>query len=253
MFEDIVFGPLHSRRFGSSLGINLLPLGSKWCNYNCIYCECGWNANHAAKLALPQRSHVRAALSQRLQELGNENKLPDAITFSGNGEPTMHPDFAAIIDDVMLLRNKYAGRSRICVLTNAVNIGKDDVCGALKKVDTAMLKLDAGSDDILMLINQPQCGISVNELTTLMQKFGSGAVIQSMFLRGEIHGRQVDNSLPEEVSKWLDVLQKIQPSQVAIYTIDRATPAERLHKIPMQRLHEIAHQVNQAGISAIVF
>jgi wyosine [tRNA(Phe)-imidazoG37] synthetase (radical SAM superfamily) len=253
LFDSIVFGPIHSRRLGRSLGINLLPTDGKWCNYNCIYCECGWNTPFVQKPILPTFSDIAVALEQRLHTLQSEDAAPDAITFSGNGEPTLHPQFAAIVDSVISLRNKYAPRAKVCVLTNATNIAKSDVCKALKKADIAMLKLDAGTDEMLRLINQPQLPITVEKIVAAMQHFGSNIIVQTMFLRGKVGDMEVDNSLQREIQLWLGWLQKLRPSEVAIYTIDRTTPAEHLQKISAQRLQEIAGQVRGMGIKAEVY
>ena len=249
----MIFGPISSRRFGLSLGINLLPAQGKWCNYNCIYCECGWNTPFADKPALPAPADIAAALEQRLQTLCEQGAPPDAITFSGNGEPTLHPHFAEIVNAVICLRNKYAGQAKICVLTNATKIGRADVAAALQKIDTAMLKLDAGSDEMLALINQPQFPAGIETLTEAMRGFGSRLVVQTMFLRGEVQGVEVDNSRDSEVQMWLKRLQTLRPSETAIYTIARATPAERLYKIPPLRLRQIAEQVTALGIKAMVY
>jgi wyosine [tRNA(Phe)-imidazoG37] synthetase (radical SAM superfamily) len=257
LFADHIFGPIHSRRLGRSLGVNLLPASGKWCNYNCIYCECGWNTAFTAKPVLPSVADIAAALESRLQELRGDNMLPDAITFSGNGEPTLHPQFAAIMDEIIMLRTKYAPTAKICVLTNATNLDSDSVCGALCKADVTMLKLDAGNDSMLKLINQPQTTTAnVRSLLRSMQEFGRSVdnmVVQTMFLRGEVGGVVIDNSLHSEVECWLECLRKLRPREVAIYSIDRATPAERLQKISPQRLHEIAEQVRDIGITAVVY
>ncbi|GHT73625.1 radical SAM protein [Bacteroidia bacterium] len=253
LFQDVVFGPIHSRRLGASLGVNLLPNNSKWCNYNCIYCECGWNTPAPQPHTIPDLPTISAALEQRLRTLREEHKLPDAITFSGNGEPTLHAQFADIIAATIALRNQYAPQTKICVLTNATNIGKKNIGDALRKVDVTMLKLDAGNDEMLQTINQPQIKISVQELVKNMQDFGERLTIQTMFLQGKINGKIIDNSQENEVYNWLQHIKILRPHQVVLYSLDRATPADHLQKIPTQRLLEIAQQVQQLGIKAAVY
>jgi wyosine [tRNA(Phe)-imidazoG37] synthetase (radical SAM superfamily) len=250
IFNDYVFGPITSRRFGRSLGVNLLPTNGKWCNYNCIYCECGWNSPAAQKPLLPSVDVVISALEHRLHTLKHENALPDAITFSGNGEPTLHPHFEAIVDGVIAMRNKYAAMTKICILTNAVRCAIPSVSAALKKADIAMLKLDAGSDAALRIINNPPPQVSIAALLRAMQDFGDNLVVQTMFLCGEIDGIPVDNSTPDEVAAWLQCLRTLRPRSAAIYSLDRAAPAHSLHKISACRLHKIAQQAQALGIQA---
>lgn len=252
LFQSVVFGPIRSRRLGTSLGINLLPADGKWCNYDCIYCECGWNAQHPSH-ALPTRAVVSAALGERLTALAAEHCPPDAITFSGNGEPTLHPHFADIVDDVIALRDRHAPQTKICVLTNATNINKDAVRSALRKVDTTLLKLDAGNDRMLRLINQPQLKIGVRDLVDRMRDFGERLAIQSMFLRGTVNGIEIDNTQENEVEQWLALIEYLQPFQVMLYSIDRTTPATGLQKIEPHLLQQIAQQVRKLGITATVY
>ncbi|GHU96577.1 radical SAM protein [Bacteroidia bacterium] len=250
LFNSIIVGPIRSRRLGTSLGINLLPQNSKWCNYECVYCECGWRTPLPAPLALPSCQEVQEQLEQKLQALQAANALPDVITFSGNGEPTMHPQFAEIMGQVLRLREQYAPNTRVCVLTNATLIGKPEVREALQKTDITMLKLDAGNNDMLQTINQPQMPTSIDKLLSDMQHFGSRLVIQTMFLRGTINGKPVDNTQSDEVETWLHCIERLHPIEVVLYTLDRETPAEHLKKINLATLESIAQRVRALGIIA---
>jgi wyosine [tRNA(Phe)-imidazoG37] synthetase (radical SAM superfamily) len=247
-FNDIIFGPVQSRRLGVSLGINLLPLHGKWCNFDCIYCECGWNKEGLADKQLSSRHDVREALETRLKAMASEGKQPDAITFSGNGEPTAHPEFAGIVDDVVALRNSLAPLAKVCVLTNATRLTNDAVFAALKKTDSPILKLDSGFTETAKRINNPQGSYDVAKIVEAMQRFNHDFILQTMFLRGQCNGEAVDNTTPEEVSQWLDIVSFLRPREVMIYTIDRETPAKDLQKISMAEMEQIAAKVRQLGI-----
>jgi len=247
-FDQIIFGPVKSRRLGASLGINLLPLQGKFCNFDCIYCECGWNKDGRNDKQLHTRDAVKTALEARLQQLASTCELPDAITFSGNGEPTLHPEFSGIVDDVIALRNLYAPKAKVCVLSNATNIAKKEVFQALRKIDRPILKLDSGFADTVKQMNCPQNDYSIENIVAALQQFNGEFILQTMFLRGEHEGIKLDNTTPEELEKWLDIVTQLRPKEVMIYTIDRATPAKQLQKVPLDELETIADKVRTIGI-----
>jgi wyosine [tRNA(Phe)-imidazoG37] synthetase (radical SAM superfamily) len=242
LFEKIVFGPIKSRRLGSSLGINLLPVDSKLCNFDCIYCECGWN-DASAKKAFHPREEVKEALKAKLEELKKFHNLPDVITFAGNGEPTMHPDFEGIIDDTIALRNEHSPKTKIAVLSNATLIGREKVFNALKKVDQNILKLDSAFEETVLLVNKPHGEYSTAKVVERLKEFKGQVTIQTMFLRGTFDGKPVDNTTHQEIEAWLNLLAEIKPKEVMVYTIDRDTPAPDLVKVPAEELHAIAHTV----------
>ncbi len=249
LFDEIVFGPVQSRRLGVSLGINLLPVGCKYCNFDCIYCECGWNAdNKIKKNALPTRQEIYTALECKLTDMQQAGKLPDAITFAGNGEPTIHPDFAGIIDETVALRNRYAPLSKISVLSNATMLHKQKVVDALKKTDMPILKLDSAFDTTIELLNQPAKKISALKLIEQLQLFGKQCIVQTMFVQGTYRGQTVDNATPEELDAWERAILTISPGQVMIYTIARDTPTDTLRKVPGKILREIAARIEKHGI-----
>lgn len=251
LFHDIIFGPVHSRRLGLSLGVNLLPLDSKLCSFNCIYCECGWNT-HGASPRFNGRDDVRTCLAAKLREMSAAGTPPDVITFAGNGEPTLHPEFEQIIDDTIALRDDLAPTARVSVLSNATMIGRESVRRALLRVDNNILKLDSAFDDTVRLIDNPQGSYSVARTVENMKLFGGRLIIQTMFLRGEYDGRVVDNTTEREVAAWLELVREIAPRQVMIYTIDRDTPAENLSKVPVEELRSIARRVEALGIACSV-
>jgi len=254
LFHEVVFGPVRSRRLGLSLGINLLPQHVKFCSFNCIYCECGWTppVNDPAPL-LPSREEVYVYLEERLKQLIAEDYLPDALTFAGNGEPTLHPAFAGIVNDTLSLRDLYVPEARVSVLSNASRIADPVVFAALMKLDNNILKLDAGSEHLFNLINNPVSPVHYNKLVEDLVKFKGKLILQSMFLRGTFHGESVDNTTDEAVSDWLEQLKKIGPARVMIYPIARATPLHNLIKIPAEELLLIAEKVRQAGLLASVY
>ncbi len=249
LFDQIVFGPIHSRRLGISLGINLLPYDGKLCSFDCIYCECGYNKDNRTRTSLPKREDVSAALEDKLIKLKEDNIIPDVITFSGNGEPTMHPQFCEIIDDTIELRNKYISEAKISVLSNAMNIGKEKVFNALKKADNNILKLDSAFIDTVRLIDCPNSpDYSIEKQIELFKKFDGNFILQTMFLRGMHKGQIVDNTTEKEVSAWLDIVKQTHPREVMIYTIDRETPEKNLHKVPLDELNRIGERVEALGI-----
>lgn len=251
LFHDIIFGPVHSRRLGLSLGVNLLPADSKLCSFNCIYCECGWNTG-GVKPRFNKREDVNRLLREKLMEMVAEGTPPDVITFAGNGEPTLHPEFEQIIDDTIAARDEISPSSKISVLSNATMIGRESVRRALLKVDNNILKLDSAFDETVRLIDDPQGTYSVAQTVGNMKLFGGRMIIQTMFLRGECNGRKVDNTTEDEVSAWLRIVDEVRPRSVMIYTIDRDTPCETLEKVPVDELRGIAAQVEVLGIPCSV-
>ena len=252
LFNEIVFGPVHSRRLGISLGINLLPTNCKYCNFDCIYCECGRNDHQTKKNALPTRQDIYTALEYRLTIMQQAGQLPDAITFAGNGEPTIHPEFSGIIDDTIILRNRYAPLSKISVLTNATMLHRQDVVNALKKTDMPILKFDSALDATIELLNQPAKKIPASKLIEQIHIFGNQCVIQTMFVQGTYRGQTVDNTTSEELNVWERAILAIRPAQVMIYTIDRDTPIDTLRKVSSDTLREIAERIEKHGVSVHV-
>lgn len=253
LFHEVVFGPVRSRRLGLSLGINLSPVHEKYCTFNCLYCECGWTSKSPHPPVLPSREEVRWYLEKQLIQLKQEDYLPDAITFAGNGEPTMHPDFPGIVDDVIVLRNQFAPEARLTILSNATMTGNETVFGALLKLDNNIQKLDAGNEQMFKQLNHPLVPVTLDDIVRNLQRFEGRVIIQTMFLRGVLNGRSFDNSTEEEVAGWLEKVKLIRPSSVMLYSIARATPAEKLEKIPLHMLEPIAEKIRQSGIPANVF
>lgn len=253
LFHEIVFGPIHSRRLGSSLGMNLLPYDGKLCSFDCIYCECGYNKDFRTKTKLPDRENVKAALEDKLIQLRKEGTSIDVITFAGNGEPTMHPQFAEIIDDTIDLRNKYFPYTRISVLSNAMHAGKQKVFDALEKVDNNILKLDSAILDTVRLIDRPNSReYSIEKQIELFKRFKGNFIMQTMFVKGSHNGKTVDNTTEEEISAWLKAVKETSPREVMIYSIDRETPEKNLEKVPIDILKEIAKRVGELGIKVNV-
>ncbi len=254
LFDRIIFGPVKSRRLGVSLGINLLPATKKLCNFNCIYCECGWTFDTSKERSnLPERDDIFKALEQKLSDLKEKNRPPDVITFAGNGEPTLHPDFPGIVDDCIELRNKYFPKARIAVLSNSSTITIPRVKEALLKVDQNILKLDSGFDLTVRVHNQPRVNIKVAELISNLKSFNGQLIIQTLFLRGSFNGKVINNTTPGEIEAWLKAIDMIKPYEVMIYTISRDTPEEgQLAKVPLAELKRIAALVKRLGIKTSV-
>lgn len=253
LFDKIIFGPVKSRRLGVSLGINLLPTDVKVCSFDCIYCECGFTPkSYDEKIQLPSRNDVRELLEDKLNEMVEQNNLPDVITFAGNGEPTMHPEFAGIIDDTIELRNKITPDARIAVLSNATMIHKPDVFEALLKIKDNIQKLDSAFEETVRLMDCPKGDFSLKRTIDQLIAFNGNVIIQTMFVRGNFKGQKLDNTTEEEILAWLGSLQQIKPRQVMIYTIARDTPVNSLEKITLDELNSIARRVREAGFDVQV-
>lgn len=248
LYHDIIFGPVHSRRLGLSLGVNLLPTESKLCSFDCIYCECGWNAEHPGQRRFNARADVARLLEQTLRRMIADGTPPDVITFAGNGEPTLHPEFEAIIGDTLTLRDALCPAAKVSVLSNATQIGREDVRKALLRVDNNILKLDSAFDETVCLMNNPMGGYTVADAVNNMKRFDGRLIVQTMFLRGECNGRHINNTTEQEVTAWLRLIAEIRPSKVMVYSLDRDTPCRTLEKVGREELSRIAARVEALGI-----
>ena len=248
IYPSPIFGPVHSRRLGLSLGINLLPADGKVCSFDCIYCECGFNEDHRPALPLPTREAVAKALEERLIQMRTEGRMPDVLTFAGNGEPTCHPHFAEIISDTIRLRNQYCPEAKVSVLSNATMIHRQTVHDALMQVDNNILKLDTIDPLYINKVDHPNGTYDVDAIIDRMKAFNGHLIIQTMFMRGDCNGESVDNTGEEYVAPWLEAVKSIKPQQVMIYTIDRETPTQGLLKATHEQLDAIRDRVIDAGI-----
>jgi wyosine [tRNA(Phe)-imidazoG37] synthetase (radical SAM superfamily) len=252
LFNNIIFGPVKSRRLGVSLGVNLLPVDAKICSFDCIYCECGFNTT-MKESPLPTREQVYVTLEAKLQEMVAANELPDVITFAGNGEPTLHAQFEGIIDDTIALRDRYCPEAKVSVLSNSTRMHKPAIFRALQRVDNNILKFDSAIDETVQRLDRPAGKqFSVEWQLEQFKKFKGNLIIQTLFLRGRLADGIIDNTTEEEVSAWLDALQIIQPKQVMIYSIDRETPTKGLEKVCYETLDLIAARVRKVGIEVSV-
>lgn len=251
---NVVFGPVKSRRLGTSLGINLSPYDRKICSFDCIYCECGFNdASRATRSRFPSKETVYELLQTILQEMSDTGESLDSITFSGNGEPTLHPDFEQIIDDVIKLRDRFFPQAKISVLSNATRIKRESVFRALNRVDNNILKLDGGSEELIRLIDRPtNASFNLPDLVKNLKRFQGNLIIQTIFFRGTYQGQTIDCTTEENVSRWLDLLKEIKPKQVMLYSLDRATPVTTLEKVGRNELEEIGNRVSQLGIAVTI-
>ncbi|WP_373724342.1 radical SAM protein [Bacteroides heparinolyticus] len=252
IYPSPIFGPVHSRRLGVSLGINLLPADGKICTFDCIYCECGFNADRRSKQPLPTREEVRTALEARLQDMLQNGPAPDVLTFAGNGEPTAHPRFPEIVTDTLVLRDRYFPNAKVSVLTNSTFIHKPAVFEALNKVDNNILKLDTVDEAYIRELDRPTGSYSVNKIIESMKAFKGNCIIQAMFLKGSYAGKNMDNTSDKYVLPWLEAVKEIAPRQVMIYTIDRETPGQDLRKATHEELDRIATLIKKEGIEVSV-
>ena len=252
LYPSPIFGPVHSRRLGVSLGINLLPADGKFCTFDCIYCECGFNVDFRPHQKLPTREEVRCALENRLLDMQQNGPKPDVLTFAGNGEPTAHPQFAGIMEDTLALRDKYFPEAKVSVLSNSTFIHKPEVFDALNKVDNNILKLDTIDAAYINKVDRPTGHYDVKQVIERMKAFKGNLIVQTLFMKGTFEGQSVDNTTDEYVLPWLEVVKEIAPRQVMIYTIDRETPAPDLLKATHEELDRIGELVREAGIPCSV-
>ncbi len=253
LFHSTVFGPIHSRRLGTSLGINLLPDDGKVCTFDCVYCEAGYNAQGTGTTGLPTTERVRHDLDEKLRGMKERGETLDVITFSGNGEPTLHPQFEEVVDIVNTLRDRYFPSAKTSVLTNSTRIFDPKVAAALRLVDNNILKLDSAIEPTMRLIDNPvQKEFTVDRLVEALRQFEGQGIIQTMFLRGEHNGRRIDNTTDAEIEALIDAYRRIRPKEVMIYSLDRSTPEERLEKVERPELEAIAARIRAAGIAVQV-
>lgn len=253
LFHETIFGPVHSRRLGTSLGVNLTPTDGKICSFDCLYCEAGFNAQGSGKTGMPTRGQVRERLEARLRQMKEEGATLDVITFSGNGEPTLHPDFEGVIDDTIALRDRYYPGVKISVLSNSTRITDPAVARALRRVDNNILKLDSAITPTMRMIDRPNSPEFTSEsVIGQLAGFAGNAIIQTMMLRGSHEGRPIDNTTPGEIDALIRAYRTIRPRQVMLYSIDRRTPEQALAKVPREELEEIAGKMRAEGINVTV-
>lgn len=250
LFHETIFGPIHSRRLGTSLGVNLTPDDGKICSFDCLYCEAGFNAQGPGTTGFAPREEVARLLEAKLAAMHEAGDRLDVITFSGNGEPTLHPDFAGVVDDVISLRDRYYPEAKVSVLTNSTRLGDEAVAAALCKVDNNILKLDSALDATIRVLDRPNApGFTAEKVIGQLKRFAGTGIIQTMMLRGEWEGRHIDNTVPEEVDALIKAYREISPREIMLYSIDRPTPARSLEKIPAEELKVIGARIQaETGI-----
>ncbi len=253
LFHSTIYGPIHSRRLGMSLGINLMPNDGKICSFDCLYCEAGFNAQGAGKDGVPSREAVKRQLKRKLEEMKEQGQTLDVITFSGNGEPTLHPEFKKVVEDVLRLRTQYFPNAKVSVLSNSTMAGKAAVADALRKVDNNILKLDSAMPRTFRVLNRPVSPNCLPEgVIADLKQFGGQCVVQTIMVRGEYNGERVDNTTDDELDALLSAYLQIRPREVMLYSIDRKTPAENLEKVSKEELERIAQRFRDLGITVQV-
>lgn len=242
-FDEIVFGPIFSRRLGSSLGVNILPTVGKLCNFDCVYCECGWNKDGKSNGRFPRLAEVQEALEKKMSTAVAEGITVDSITFSGNGEPTMNPDFPQIVEATVRLRDKYFPMAKVSVLSNAVLVGRREVAEALKKVDNPILKIDASSDELVRMINKPVGSYHLAEIIEGLKGFEGNFILQTMFLRSP----EFDTTSREAIEGWRNIVRELKPREIMVYTIDRETPDKSLGKYTVEEMTALVQPLLDEG------
>ena len=243
MRETLVFGPIFSRRLGSSLGINLLPEKGKLCNFDCIYCECGWNKDGRGDTRIPSAEELRITLDAKLRACREGGERIDSITFSGDGEPTLNPAFPSIVDITLSLRDRLYPEAKVSVLSNATRLDDPAVFAALRKVDNPILKLDAADDASVRVVNRPQGRYRVADVVAGMRRFEGDFILQTMFLRGP----GFDSSAPEVLLPWMDVVRDLHPRKVMVYTLAREAPAQGLEAFTAEQMRTLVRPLLEEG------
>ena len=253
LFTSTIFGPIHSRRLGTSLGVNLMPRDGKVCSFDCLYCEAGFNAQGPGKAGIPDRAEVARLLEAKLAEMKAAGAGLDVITFSGNGEPTLHPDFAGVVDDTIALRDRYFPDAKVSVLSNSTRLDNPAVVEALRRVDNNILKLDSAVDTTIRALDRPTSqAFTAEKVIGQLKQFGKGCIIQTMILRGKHGDTDIDNATDREVDALIEAYKTIGPEEVMLYSIDRKTPAEWLQKVEREELERIADRIRAHGIKVQV-
>lgn len=254
LFHSTIFGPIHSRRLGTSLGVNLMPADGKICSFDCLYCEAGFNSQGAGKTGLPSPEQTEHDLREKLCGMRDRGESLDVITFSGNGEPTLHPKFPEIIDMVLRLRNEYFPEAKVSVLTNSTRIFDPQVAEALRRVDNNILKLDSAVEGTMRAIDRPNDpGFTVEKVVKSLRQFKGTGIIQTMLVKGEYDGKKFDNTTPGELDALIEAYKRIEPKEVMLYSLDRSTPADNLQKIPHEEIVRIARLMEAEGINVAPF
>lgn len=248
LFHSTIFGPIHSRRLGVSLGVNLMPDDGKVCTFDCLYCEAGYNAQGSGSSGIPSRGHVRELLERRLAAMSEAGEKLDVITFSGNGEPTLHPEFGGVIDDTIAARDRYYPEARISVLSNSTMLDRPEVCAALRKVDNNILKLDSAFDATIRLLDRPgKAGFTADKVIGQLADFGPDCIVQTLLVRGEHDGVEIDNTTPAELDALATAYRRIRPRSIMLYSIDRPTPERSLRRVPREELERFAERLRADG------
>lgn len=254
MYTHTIFGPIHSRRLGTSLGVNLMPNDGKICSFDCLYCEAGYNAQGHGTSGLPSRAQVARLLGEKLAEMHAAGQGLDVITFSGNGEPTLHPAFAGIIDDVIALRDRYFPQARVTVLSNSTMLAHEEVVNALRRIDNCCLKLDSAIDRTIALLDRPtNPNFTAEHVIERIAAVGPQVIVQTMITRGSHEGVEVDNSTDTEIAALIEAYRRIRPREIQLYSLDRPTPELSLQKVSRAELDAIAERITAAtGIHVAV-
>ena len=242
-FDDIVFGPIFSRRLGSSLGVNILPSKGKLCNFDCVYCECGWNKDGVADRRFPTFKEIVTAFEDKMSSLSAEGTKVDSITFSGNGAPTMHPDFPKIVDAVLDCRDRFFPQAKVSVLSNAFLVGRPSVADALKRVDNPILKIDASSDALGSQINKPVGHYCLDDIVKALKEFDGNFILQTMFLKSP----DFDTAAPQSLQRWMEIVRELRPREIMVYTIDRETPDKSLSKYTVEEMTALVQPLLDEG------
>lgn len=246
--DETVYGPVYSRRLGTSLGINPLPLSYKFCDFDCVYCQYGWTPEKKGRERLKRVAELAREIEDAFRKLADAGHRVDCITIAGNGEPTIHPDFPEFVTALLKLRDHYFPGVKTGILSDASQAYRPEIKEALEKLDERYMKLDAGSPELIEQINRPRGNFNYDKMLKGLKNL-KAIVIQSLFMQGSY-----DNTGEIALREWSQTVRMLQPREVQIYTIDRRPADAGLRKVPSEELQRIARFCrSETGVPSIVF
>ena len=243
--NDVVYGPVNSRRLGKSLGINVLAANTKICSLNCLYCQYGYTRIKVRKInQLTNFFPVESIIQGLESRLKDDLCRPDYLTFSGNGEATLHPDFPDLVSAVITLRNKYCPAARTAILSNGTRIGQPHIQVAFDEIDLKIIKLDCAAEDLYRHYNRPIIPFNLQQMVALLATM-KNITVQALFTAG-----RSGNFSRDHLKIWIRTIIFIRPLMVQIYSLDRGYPSKHITKLNAEDLQPLVDELAQYGITA---
>ena len=242
--DKMIYGPVLSRRFGWSLGVNLLPLGKKTCSLDCVYCQLGRTNNPVSDpehlKSYPSIRDIAVAVERKV--LSGESTV-DVITFSGNGEPTLYPELRSVIEAVRQRLDERGLEIPLIIFTNSTPLQSSRVRASLRLFDSVIAKLDTANQDCFRSLNRPVTDMKVrklvDQLTQLRTEIGAKLILQTMIVDSRKDGT-IANHSEERIAELAEAIQKIDPARMQIYTVDREPAEPHVVQVDRVKLDRIA-------------